>query len=311
MSGKRRPRFKRARTRPFQVTERDVEIVQAVYRHRLLNSEHIVSLIEGSDQGIRRRLQLLFHARFLDRPPVQVANFHIAPSPEPMVYALGNKGADLLAEHLGVPRASIDWTTKNRKLKEIFFRHTLMVAGIMVAFEVACREAGNMRLIPWEEILAERASEETRREKRPESWRVKVPGRGEHGITPDAIFGLHYLDRSEGRNRSFFFLEADRGTMPVKRRHLAQTAIYKKLLLYHQTAVQKLHTKRFGMKAFRVLTVTASPERERVASMVKAAGELDGFQGLFLFADETSVLERGPLAVEWVDGRGGSTVLRN
>lgn len=226
-----------------------------------------------------------------------------------MVYALGNKGADLLAEQLGVTRASIDWTTKNRKLKEIFFRHTLMVSGIMVAFEVACREVGNMRLIRWEEIRAEKVSEETKREKRPESWRVQVPRRGEHGITPDAIFGLHYLDRPEGRNRTFFLLEADRGTMSVKRRNLAQTAIFKKLLLYHQTAVQKLHNKRFGMKAFRVLTVTASPERERVASMAKAAGGLDGLQGLFLFADEGSVLEDGPLEVEWVDGRGETTAL--
>lgn len=43
------------------------------------------------------------------------------------------------------------------------------------------------------------------------------------------------------------------------------------------------------------MTVTASPKRERVASMAKAAGQLDGLQGLFLIADETSVLEKGRL----------------
>jgi len=80
-------------------------------------------------------------------------------------------------------------------------------------------------------------------------------------------------------NRAYFFLVADRGTMPVKRRGLAQTAIYKKLLLYHATTVQKLHTRRFGMKEFRVLTVTASPDRERVTSMLGAARQLEEAPG--------------------------------
>lgn len=304
MAEKRKPRFRRVRTRRFLVTDRDLEIVQAVHRYRLLNSEHISALVEGSDQVIRRRLQLLYHARYLDRPAVQIVNFHRNPRPEPMVYALGNKGAELVAEHLGVSRGAVDWTAKNRKIRETFYRHTLMVAGILVAFEASCRRHGNVRLIPWEEILETKCPPETRRLKRPESWRVRIPGKGEHGITPDAIFGLQYLDRPEGRNRSFFFLEADRGTMPVKRRTLAQTAIYKKLLLYHATAVQKLHTRRFGFKAFRVLTVTASPDRERVRSMVEAARTLDGLQGTFLFGDEQSFLSGDALSHEWRSGRG-------
>lgn len=301
---RRKPRFRRVRTRRFLVTERDLEIIQAVHRYRLLNSEHIAKLVDGSDQVIRRRLQLLYHARYLDRPAVQIANFHQNPRPEPMVYAVGNKGAELLAEHLGVSRGAVDWTAKNRKLRETFYRHTLMVAGILVALDSSCRRHGNVRLIPWEEILETKCPPETRRLKRPESWRVRIPGRGEHGITPDATFGLHYLDRPEGRNRSFFFLEADRGTMPVKRRTLAQTAVYKKLLLYQATAVQKLHAKRFGFKAFRVLTVTASPDRERVRSMVEAAASLDGLQGIFLFTDESAAMSEDILSHNWLSGKG-------
>lgn len=307
--GKRLPRFRRARTRDFRVTKRDFAVIEAVYRYRLLNSEHVTAFVQGSAQVIRRRLQLLYHARYLDRPRVQVAEFHRTLKPEPMVYALGNKGADLLAEYFDLPRRRIDWTAKNRKIRGTFFRHTLMVAGILVAFEVSCRRHGNVRLIPWEEILAKKCPPETRKRKRPESWRVRMPGRGEHGITPDAIFGLHYLDRPEGRNHSYFFLEADRGTMPVKRRTLAQTAIFKKLLLYHATAVKKIHTRRFGFQAFRVLTVTASPDRERVASMVRAAQELDSLERIFLFADEDSLLSGDALSHQWLNGRQEQVVL--
>jgi hypothetical protein len=92
--------------------------------------------------------------------------------------------------------------------------------------------------------------------------------------------------------------------MPVKRRTLAQTSVFRKLLLYHATAVQKIHTRRFGFKAFRVLTVTASPDRERVASMIRAAQELDGFQRVFLFTDEKSLLRGDTLRHAWSDGQG-------
>lgn len=308
-ASERLPRFRRARTRNFLVTKRDLAIIELVYRYRLLNSEHVAALVEGSSQVIRRRLQLLYHARYLDRPRVQVAEFHRTLKLEPMVYALGNKGADLLAEYLDVPRRTIDWTAKNRKIRGAFFRRTLMVARILVAFEVSCRRHGNVRVVRWEEILDEKCPPETRKRKRPESWWVRLPGLEEHAVTPDAIFGLHYLDRPEGRNHSYFFLEADRGTMPVKRRTLTQTSIFRKLLLYHATAVQKIHTRRFGLEAFRVLTVTASPDRERVTSMIRATQELDSMERIFLFTDEDSLLSDDALSHQWLDGKKEQVVL--
>ena len=69
-------------------------------------------------------------------------------------------------------------------------------------------------------------------------------------MTPDAIFGLHYLHKPEGANRAYFFLEVDRGTMPVVRRSLKETSIYRKLLAYHATAANELQVQHFGFKAF-------------------------------------------------------------
>jgi len=292
--------------------ERDAQIIRAVYDHRLLDSSHIIKLLgNGSEQQIKRRLQLLYHNRYLDRPRAQLTTYFGQPGSTKMVYALGNKGADLLASEFGISRHSIDWTAKNRSVRPIYFQHTLLISGIMVAFEVSCRDRGNVELIHWPEILETKCPEATRKRKRPQTWYVYVPPVGRMGITPDKIFGLRYLDRPEGQNTVFFFLEADRGSMPVVRRNLKATSIAKKLLIYHTTYSQKLHTKHFGFKHFRVLTVSESPRRKRIDSMVEATQKLEGYQGMFLFANTEAVLGGDVLGAEWVDGRGDVVCLQN
>jgi DNA-binding IclR family transcriptional regulator len=54
------------------LTPRDLLILRAVYRHRLLRSTHLIALADGSRQTTLRRLQLLFHHGYLDRPPMQL-----------------------------------------------------------------------------------------------------------------------------------------------------------------------------------------------------------------------------------------------
>lgn len=92
--------------------------------------------------------------------------------------------------------------------------------------------------------------------------------------------------------------------MPVVRRSLKATSIYKKLVLYHRTYVDKLHTKHFGIKHFRVLTVTESPKAKRVRTMVEATEKLEGMQGMFLFANARAVEAGDVLSTSWVNGRG-------
>lgn len=299
---KRRPRFRRVKTRGFRITERDLAIVKAVYEHRLLDSNHIAALFaDASAQQVRRRLQLLYHARYLDRPRVQLADLYRQPGTRPMVYGLGDKGAELLAEHLGRNRSGVSWTAKNRAIRPRFFHHTLLVSSVMVAFEISCRRHGTVRIIPWSEILETTCPQRTSELKQPQTWRVPLSGRGSIGITPDAIFGLHYLDRPKGKNRSYFFLEADRGTMTVVAKSLRTTSFFRKLLTYHATYMQQFHTKRFGFKAFRVLTVTSSAERVR--SLVGATKELEGLQGIFLFTHRRALKSGDVLELGWTDGR--------
>lgn len=298
----RRPRFERAPVRPMILTPRDHEILRAVHRHRLLRSTHLAVLSGGSPQVTLRRLQLLFHHGYLDRPPMQLDWY--ARGSEPLVYALGNRGAEVLETEGGVRRGGIRWDTKNRNVSRVFLHHTLAVAEVMVAFEVACRAHEGVRLIPPEEVLAG-APEATRRLRLPFRWQVEVGWGGKPhrlGLEPDRVFGLHFEGAPENRRRAFFFLEADRGTMPIMRKGLAQTSFLRKLLAYQEAWRRGLHREYLGIPNFRVLTVTTS--RERVEHLVKACHSLTGGGSrLFLFTAQERLGQEDILTHQWVNGR--------
>lgn len=198
-------------------------------------------------------------------------------------------------------RDGIRWDTKNRNLSRVFLHHTLAVAEVMVAFETACRSREGVQLIRPEEILAE-APALTRRLRLPCRWRVDVrEGEKLHrlGVEPDPVFGLRFADAPEGRQVAYFFLEADRGTMPVARKGLGQTFFRRKLLSYQETWRQGLHRTHLGIPNFRVLTVTTSAER--MHHLVAACRSLGSGAGLFLFAYQ-GTLGQDALSSEWIKG---------
>lgn len=297
----RRPRFERAPVHRMMLTPRDREILRAVYRHRLLSSRHLTALAGGSPQQILRRLQLLFHHGYLDRPKAQLDWY--ARGSEPLVYALAKSGAAALGE-AGEVGGGIRWDTKNRTLSRAFLRHTLAVAEVMVAFEVACRNRKEVELIGPEEILAG-APEETRHLRLPLRWQVELHHNGKRhllGVEPDRVFGLCFKGAPKGRERAYFFLEADRGTMPVTRKSLSQTSLLRKLLAYEETWRKGAHKAHLAIPNFRVLVVTASPERARyliAVNRVMGPGE----SGLFLFTDAKALCRQDILTLGWTNGR--------
>ncbi len=306
---RRKPRFKREPSGRIELTERDVAIIQQVHKHRFLRSTHIVDLIHASRQTTLRRLQLLYHHGYLDRPREQI-DFYARAGSKPIIYALGGKGAGLLTRHLGIARGKLDWSAKNRGLSQLFLDHTLLVSEVMVALEVACRESANVRLIGSDEILAG-APETTRSKAKPLGWSVRVRRQGQQRsltVVPDRIFGLHFLDAPEGKNKAYFFLEADRATMPVMRKGLNQTSFYRKLLAYSETWRQRLHSELYGIKNFRVLSVTSS--QARVENLLQAARHVAGGRGsgLFLFTERDAIDPATVLTLQWRSGRDGAKV---
>lgn len=296
----RLPRFKRASAvAPMQLMERDRAIIRLVYRHRFLRSPQIAALIGGNSQPLLRRLKLLYHHGYLERPRAQLQYYERGGS-RSIAYGLGNKGGALLKQELGVAFRKVSWGEKNRAVGRMFLEHALLVSDVLVALELACRKSGRVRLCMDEELPVP--------DKARFRWKVTLAGHVRLGVVPDRVFALE-LTRADGSfDRAYFFLEADRGTMPVTRWNLSQTSFARKLLAYEATWSQGLHHSRFGFHRFRVLTITTSPAR--VESLVQACSQLKRGHGLFLFADK-SALEHPDIlfAPIWQNGRGEPTSL--
>ena len=278
MQSSRLPRFKRAdAVAPMQLTARDHEIIRLVHRHRFLRSPQIVALLGEGSRAVLRRLQLLYHHGYLERPRAQLDYYHQGGSRH-IVYGLGNRGALLLKVE------SLNWSDKNRSVGRIFLEHALLVSEVMVRIELACRETPHLRLVTDQEL---RVENEEKLISTSFHWNAKLHTGLTLGVIPDKVFALEQSSPTSPSKRAYYFLEADRGTMPIMRRSLLQTSFYRKLLAYEATWTQSVHKTRFGFHRFRVITVTMSAER--VESLVSACSQLQRGHGLFLFADRTAL----------------------
>jgi hypothetical protein len=315
-TAERLPRFeRRPRAIPaFEKTDRDVEILKIIAHHRFITSAQIIALIaamfpDASEQQVLRRLFLLYHAGYVARPKAQVDVHKAGGGSRPITYALGNKGIDYLAAHFGFRRAAVDWTAKARTAVRGEIDHSLEITEFLVALEIACRRRGTLQIIHFEEILATIAPEETRKAKRPYQWPVAVRWKGSESVlhpTPDAFFGIRDLERPEGANRKFYWLEADRGTMPTARRSLDKTSMLRKIVGYAETHRRGIHTARYNLPNVRVLTVT--PGRQRIGNIVATYREHAAAlvsPRLFLFADRAGLSRADDfLDYPWLDAAG-------
>lgn len=264
----RAPKFKRKpeQVGGLRVQKRDIEIIRLVYDYRFLNSDQIQALVNGSEQGVLRRLQKLFHHGFLDRPPSQIV--YPLTGTQKMVYALGDKGADFLANEFGIDRGEIKWNEKNKEVKDRHIQHTLMISNFRLCLKLALDKTANADLLFWKR--------ENRRELKDYAYTQDKQGRRRKvAVVPDGFFGIQ-----DPKGKMYFFLEADQSTM-VNARFL------RKMRAYWNWWKQGRHTKKFGMKAFRVLTITKTEQRkENLRKITKAADERQRGSLMFWFTSE-------------------------
>jgi hypothetical protein len=279
----RLPRFKRDpdNTGAFQVTQRDIEILRHVAEHRFIRSEWLVKLVGGSRQQLLRRLNLLYHHSYLERPRAQLDYYHEGGS-KSIVYGLASRGAGRLRRDLDMPFERMDWTTRNKGVGCLFLEHTLMVSDFIAALEFDCRNRSDVRLLFAHELPQPKGRENHRE---PFRWTVDLPGKRRVGVVPDKVFALE-LAHPEGRiERTHYFLEADRGTMPIERRDLRQSCVLRKLKSYEGTYATGIHRTRLGAERFRVLIIT--PQITRAQNIREAVANLEkGRRMFFVFSDD-------------------------
>lgn len=274
--------------------------MHAIDQNRYLRSTHIADLYrDDSKVKLLRRLHKLYHNGYLDRPLAQLDYYQLGGGSKPLVYGITSKGSALLASKQGGGAKRIE-----NRASRVFLDHTLEIADFMVALERSSRAHGGVRVIHPDEIL-KRAGAARRGKHSPLSWETRITWQGTPAsiwVVPDKIFGLSFSGRLQ--ETKYFFLEADRGTMPVARTNLQRTSFLRKFLSYAATYHDKLHSQHFGMSNFRVLTVTTS--RARIESLIAAFQQFarDTPPNVFLFAARESVANtRDLFSLPWMNGK--------
>ncbi len=247
--------------------------MDAIQDFRLLSTPQLFRLFQGSRDTLYQRLQLLFHHGYVDRIPG---------SPNaPMVYALARRGRHALVD-AGRLNGSVSPGKRNAEIQARYVAHQAMIADFRITLILAARSSPAVRLLRFE-----REGEPIR-----DSVAVERDGRRQRlPVNPDGFFGLQFPGLPEGRNKAFFFLEADRSTMTRER-------FVQKLVAYWEWLRHGGHTRKVGIKSFRVLTVTKS--EERAAGLVQAARECSEIQEAlrhFWFASESRFTSSGPAAI--------------
>jgi len=267
----RLPRYKRAKPEVACVlTPRDLEILRLVESFRLVASEHVQLLVKGSDQGILRRLQALFHAGYLDRlRPRFTENGGSAK----MIYAITNRGVQTLQKAGLIGKATqTDRNAQNRELRDFSIRHRLLISHIRAVLTAACANRSDVELAFWREG---REIMDTIEVALPQKY-ATVP------VAADGFFGTR-----DAQGRLYFFCESDCGSMQISRFTL-------KLQAYAAYRRAGKHTDKFGIKHFRVLTVTTSPARCQnliAAAAANADIRKEGRMFLFTVAENLPLLE--------------------
>lgn len=235
----RRSRFVRCPTgKRIVISERDISILQLLYRYRFLRTPQIVKFLRPrSERRLVERLGDLFHeTTFITRPPAQWR--YGDPRRTPVVHELTCKGLALLEDRDALPSRATPLSRRTDKGRSPQFPHALMIVDTLTSIELALRDTPDQRFVCIDEILA-RSPETTRNAKNPLTAPVTIQPHKDFPdirtpwhthVIPDGLFGIEYLIEGKKRYR-FWALECER-TSPARRSHSRASSLTRKHAAY-------------------------------------------------------------------------------
>lgn len=249
----RLPRLHRSpeRLSSTQLTGRSEAILKAVERYRVLSTSMIIQLVGGNEDVTHRHLQRLYHLGRLDRyAPHQSKEFiYVPPSSASEKNDTSSKGIS-------------DFQASAGRL--LFLQHELMISRFHYMLEQASdRQTGKIALVDWHQGTT--------------LWNsVKLSSSGRRlPHRPDAFFTLHSPESPEGRRRSHFLYEADRGTSTLSR-------LRDKLTAHFEFVLQGKHQTAYGIKRLRAILIEAS-SIDRAERLREVAHSICDTDALFWF----------------------------
>ena len=277
------------------LTERDRELLLSLLKYRYLSTSQVERLHFSSEQTATRRLRLLEGASYL-------ATFTPTASSVRLV-ALARKGADVVAEGLGVPLDQLGWTAKREQPKDyLFLKHFLAANDFRITLTQACAARPDLRLLGFipEQIGDDASGGDLKKHIREVTIDAANP-RQKISHAPDGVFVLQ-----RGEASALFFLEIDRGTEVLSN---PDRGVLKHVRFYLSSLVSgsyQRYQQEFGLaqpfKAFRALFVV--PSDERLENIRRACGTAtfssDHAKRFLWLTTEEALSDSGLLGHEWV-----------
>ncbi|MBK8151271.1 MAG: replication-relaxation family protein [Acidobacteria bacterium] len=209
----------------------DLEILRYCHELRFCTIDHLAELTGRHRQALHLRLQRLIAEKYIYRTKFANPN-------QKHIYSIGSQGFQHLAYQGVIDLADVPPRLRTNELKPLFLNHTLLVTDIHAALILASRDSQN-RLADWREgkQLYESVSFYENGKKK------RLP------VCPDAFFTIE----KKGTQLAFA-LEADRGTT-------TRRTFDDKINAYWRFLEQNRQTRAYGVKWFRVVTITLTNAR--------------------------------------------------
>lgn len=218
----------------FTLTPDDIAIFKLVYDFRMATIDHLSALTSRPPKRLHRRILKLIGEGYLARR-VLPAHKHI--------YTIGAAAIPILVEQGTAADDALDARLRHGELKDFFLQHELFISDIHAALSLATR-THHIHLTNWRQ--GHELFDSVKFFDKGKKYRLPV--------RPDAFFTLEDTTRRPDRNRVHFFLEADRSTA-------THTRFADKITAYHRYFEGHGHEQKHGIKTFRVVTITLTPER--------------------------------------------------
>lgn len=246
---------------PIRITKRDLDLLASLVDFRILTTTQIQRLFFRSLHRARKRLFKLWQHGVVDRVFRPVA---LGESPSEAIYSVAAKGARMLARALGSSEQASAEVNRRKKMSPFFLEHTLAVSDFRIALMRSCNHTTHARLLYWRQGPS--IGFEQRIVDQESRTIMRVP------VVADGMAAIDF----SGDHRSFF-IELDRGTVPLRRWRRRYAA-------YLKAAYDQALCRRLGLVRFSVLIVTLSYQRlENLRNAAKPYSPLNSEHGLFRF----------------------------
>lgn len=234
--------------KPMQLTDRDKQIIKAIYDFRILRGDQIQALYFGTKTATNSRLAKLYDNHYLERYFLPARGGFMS---SPILYGLDKKGVELL-KTLGYDK--VTWYPTNKVLTDYFLAHSSAINDVLIAVTLAARQSGY-------ELTAFLSESELKADYDYVDLLTRA-GLRKFPVIPDLYFSL-----ITPRGRAHFFVECDMATMDIGR-------FQRKVKAYIAYKTSGGIEKRYKAQTVRVLTITVG--EKRLANLKRATEQADG-----------------------------------